>query len=131
LWWISGFFTSSLFVLEIAATFSYPECSIQITAFANITRTGDVLNMTTNFDPKNPALGGIRLVLGGNVFGWTADRDTSFAILDAFFDGGGRMVDTADVYSAWVPGHKGGESETVLGHWMAARGTRAAMRIAT
>lgn len=87
--------------------------------------------MTTNFALNNPALGGIRLVLGGNVFGWTADRDTSFAILDAFFDGGGRMVDTADVYSAWVPGHKGGESETVLGAWMAARGTRAALRIAT
>ncbi len=87
--------------------------------------------MTTNFDPDNPALGGIPLVLGGNVFGWTADRDTSFAILDAFFDGGGRMIDTADVYSAWVPGHKGGESETVLGAWMAARGNRAEMRIAT
>ena len=87
--------------------------------------------MTTNFALNNPALGGIALVLGGNVFGWTADRDTSFAILDAFFEGGGRMVDTADVYSAWVPGHKGGESETVLGHWMAARGNRAALRIAT
>jgi aryl-alcohol dehydrogenase-like predicted oxidoreductase len=44
------------------------------------------------------------------VFGWTADRDTSFAVLDAFYEAGGRMIDTADVYSAWVPGHKGGES---------------------
>ena len=82
-------------------------------------------------DWKNPALGGIKLVLGGNVFGWTADQETSFAILDAFFEAGGRMVDTADLYSAWVPGHKGGESETVLGAWMKARGNRTSMRIAT
>lgn len=82
-------------------------------------------------DTRNPALGGIRLVLGGNVFGWTADQDTSFAILDTFFEAGGRMVDTADMYSAWVPGHKGGESETVLGAWMKARGNRNDMRIAT
>jgi aryl-alcohol dehydrogenase-like predicted oxidoreductase len=82
-------------------------------------------------DTRNPALGGIRLVLGGNVFGWTADHDTSFAILDTFFEAGGRMVDTADMYSAWVPGHKGGESETVLGAWMKARGNRKEMRIAT
>ncbi len=87
--------------------------------------------MAANFDTNNPALGGIRLVLGGNVFGWTANADTSFAILDAFYEAGGRMVDTADVYSAWVPGHKGGESETVLGAWLKARGNRAAMRIAT
>lgn len=58
------------------------------------------------------------LVLGGNVFGWTADEGTSFAILDAFVDSGGTMIDTADVYSAWVPGHKGGESETVIGRWL-------------
>jgi aryl-alcohol dehydrogenase-like predicted oxidoreductase len=82
-------------------------------------------------DMRNPALGGIRLVLGGNVFGWTADQDTSFSILDTFFEAGGRMVDTADMYSAWVPGHKGGESETVLGAWMKARGNRKEMRIAT
>ena len=82
-------------------------------------------------DTLNPALGGIRLVLGGNVFGWTADQDTSFSILDTFFEAGGRMVDTADMYSAWVPGHKGGESETVLGAWMKARGNRKEMRIAT
>jgi aryl-alcohol dehydrogenase-like predicted oxidoreductase len=84
-----------------------------------------------DMDTRNPALGGIRLVLGGNVFGWTADQDTSFAILDTFFEAGGRMVDTADMYSAWVPGHKGGESETVLGAWMTARGNRKEMRIAT
>ena len=80
---------------------------------------------------SNPAIAGIPLVLGGNVFGWTADQDTSFAILDAFFAAGGRMVDTADVYSAWVPGHKGGESETVLGNWLASRGVRAEMRLHT
>ena len=58
------------------------------------------------------------LVLGGNVFGWTADEATSFAILDAFVDAGGTMIDTADVYSAWVPGNSGGESETVIGRWL-------------
>ena len=58
------------------------------------------------------------LALGGNVFGWTADKATSFAILDAFVDAGGTMIDTADVYSAWVPGHSGGESERVIGSWL-------------
>jgi aryl-alcohol dehydrogenase-like predicted oxidoreductase len=58
------------------------------------------------------------LALGGNVFDWTADEQTSFAILDAFVDAGGTMIDTADVYSAWVPGHSGGESERVIGRWL-------------
>jgi aryl-alcohol dehydrogenase-like predicted oxidoreductase len=58
------------------------------------------------------------LALGGNVFGWTADEATSFAILDAFVDAGGTMIDTADVYSAWVPGNQGGESESVIGRWL-------------
>lgn len=58
------------------------------------------------------------LALGGNVFGWTADEATSFRILDAFVDAGGNMIDTADVYSAWVPGNKGGESETTIGKWL-------------
>lgn len=58
------------------------------------------------------------LALGGNVFGWTADEEISFAILDAFVDAGGTMIDTADVYTAWVPGHQGGESETVIGRWL-------------
>ena len=58
------------------------------------------------------------MALGGNVFGWTADEATSFRILDAFVDAGGNMIDTADVYSAWVPGNKGGESETVIGNWL-------------
>lgn len=58
------------------------------------------------------------LALGGNVFGWTADEAVSFAILDAFVDAGGTMIDTADVYSAWIPGNQGGESETVIGRWL-------------
>src|SRR6476661_4076608 len=58
------------------------------------------------------------LALGGNVFGWTADEKASFDVLDAFVDAGGTMIDTADVYSAWVEGHQGGESETVIGRWL-------------
>ncbi|MCK8468305.1 aldo/keto reductase [Microbacterium sp. KSW4-16] len=61
------------------------------------------------------------LSLGGNVFGWTADRDTSFAVLDAFVDGGGDFIDTADSYSSWVAGNEGGESETIVGEWLASR----------
>ncbi|WP_374282885.1 aldo/keto reductase [Novosphingobium sp.] len=80
---------------------------------------------------QNSAIAGIPLVLGGNVFGMTADEDASFAVLDAFYAAGGRMIDTADVYSAWVPGHKGGESETVLGKWFAASGKRADMKLHT
>ena len=79
----------------------------------------------------HPALAGLPLVLGGNVFGWTADRDASFAVLDAFYEAGGRMIDTADVHSAWVEGHKCGESETVLSEWLASRGVRKDMRIHT
>ena len=71
------------------------------------------------------------LVLGGNVFGWTADEKTSFAILDAFVDAGGTMIDTADVYSFWAEGHQGGESETVIGKWLKASGKRAQVQIAT
>lgn len=61
------------------------------------------------------------LSLGGNVFGWTADRDASFAVLDAFVDGGGDFIDTADSYSAWIDGNSGGESETIIGAWLASR----------
>ena len=71
------------------------------------------------------------LILGGNVFGWTADRSASISVLDAFVAGGGRMVDTADAYSSWVPGHSGGESETVIGDWIAQRGRRDDVVIAT
>jgi aryl-alcohol dehydrogenase-like predicted oxidoreductase len=58
------------------------------------------------------------IALGGNVFDWTADEAASFAVLDKFVDSGGTMIDTADVYSAWVPGHKGGESEALIGRWL-------------
>lgn len=72
------------------------------------------------------------LVLGGNVFGWTADRDASFAVLDAFVEAGGTAVDTADAYQVWVEGHSGGESERVIGEWLAARpGMRERVSIAT
>ncbi len=71
------------------------------------------------------------LVLGGNVFGWTADRDASFAVLDAFVAGGGTMIDTADVYSAWVDGHRGGESERMIGEWLTASGKRDSVLLAT
>jgi aryl-alcohol dehydrogenase-like predicted oxidoreductase len=71
------------------------------------------------------------LNLGGNVFGWTADRQASFDILDAFTTGGGNFVDTADGYSAWVPGNTGGESERVIGEWQQLRGNRDEIVIAT
>lgn len=71
------------------------------------------------------------LVLGGNVFGWTADKTASFAVLDAFVAGGGTMIDTADVYSAWAPGHRGGESEAVIGEWLKTSGKRNQIQIAT
>lgn len=71
------------------------------------------------------------LILGGNVFGWTADRAASFAVLDRFVEGGGRMIDTADVYSAWAEGHKGGESESMIGAWLKASGARDRISIAT
>jgi len=69
--------------------------------------------------------------LGGNVFGWTADEPTSFKILDAFVDAGLNLIDTADVYSKWVAGHKGGESETIIGNWLANRGGRDKIVLAT
>lgn len=71
------------------------------------------------------------LCLGGNVFGWTVDERQSFDVLDHYLAAGGNFIDTADVYSAWVPGHTGGESERIIGRWMAARGVRSRMVIAT
>ena len=71
------------------------------------------------------------LMLGGNVFGWTADEPTSFRILDAFVAAGMDFIDTADTYSTWVPGHKGGESETIIGNWLKSRGQRNKVVIAT
>ncbi|HEX2763876.1 MAG TPA: aldo/keto reductase [Allosphingosinicella sp.] len=77
------------------------------------------------------ALSTPRLVLGGNVFGWTADRAESFRLLDRFADAGGTLVDTADVYSAWAPGHKGGESESLIGEWLKRRGSSQRLAVAT
>jgi aryl-alcohol dehydrogenase-like predicted oxidoreductase len=71
------------------------------------------------------------LVFGGNVFGWTADERTSFSILDAFVDHGLNFIDTADVYSAWVEGHRGGESETIIGKWFRESGKRHQVVLAT
>ena len=79
----------------------------------------------------HPAISGLPLVLGGNVFGWTAKGDDGFAVLDAFYEAGGRMIDTADVYSAWIPGNKGGESEALIGQWLESRGVRKDMLIHT
>jgi aryl-alcohol dehydrogenase-like predicted oxidoreductase len=71
------------------------------------------------------------LALGGNVFGWTADEAASFAVLDAFVGDGFNLIDTADVYSTWVPGHRGGESETMIGRWLAKSGKRNRVVLAT
>jgi aryl-alcohol dehydrogenase-like predicted oxidoreductase len=71
------------------------------------------------------------LMFGGNVFGWTADEKTSFTLLDAFTDAGLNAIDTADVYSTWVPGNKGGESETIIGKWLKQKGNRDKVVIAT
>ncbi|ARQ70020.1 aldo/keto reductase [Streptomyces marincola] len=86
--------------------------------------------MTTN----RHAIGSLHvspLCLGGNVFGWTADEERSFAVLDAYAEAGGNFIDTADGYSAWVEGHEGGESERVIGRWLAARGNRDSVVVAT
>ncbi len=71
------------------------------------------------------------LAFGGNVFGWTVDEVTSFSLLDAWVDAGFNFIDTADVYSSWVPGHSGGESETVIGKWLKQSGRRDRVLIAT
>ncbi len=71
------------------------------------------------------------LMFGGNVFGWTADEGTSFDLLDAFVDRGFDAIDTANVYSVWIPGHAGGESETILGKWFARSGKRDKVTLAT
>jgi aryl-alcohol dehydrogenase-like predicted oxidoreductase len=71
------------------------------------------------------------LAFGGNVFGWTVDEPTAFKLLDGFVDAGFNLIDTADVYSKWVPGNKGGESETIIGHWLKGSGKRKEVIIAT
>jgi len=77
------------------------------------------------------ALEAMPIAFGGNVFGWTVDEPTSFALLDAFVDAGFNLVDTADGYSAWVPGNQGGESETIIGKWLKRSGKRDKVLIAT
>src|SRR5690606_9958648 len=71
------------------------------------------------------------IAFGGNVFGWTLNEQESFRILDAFTDGGFNFIDTADTYSKWVPGNKGGESETIIGNWLKKHGRRDEVIIAT
>ena len=73
----------------------------------------------------------VPLALGGNVFGWTVDEPTSFKLLDAFVEAGFNLVDTADSYSRWVPGNKGGESETIIGKWLKRTGNRQKIILAT
>ena len=73
----------------------------------------------------------VPLMFGGNVFGWTADEPTSFELLDAFVDRGFDFIDTANVYSVWLPGHQGGESETIIGKWFAQSGKRKNVVLAT
>jgi len=87
--------------------------------------------MNSRIQIKNTNLSVSPLCLGGNVFGWSADQDQSFAVLDAFVEAGGNFIDTADVYSAWKEGNQGGESETIIGNWMKARGNRDQLVIAT
>jgi aryl-alcohol dehydrogenase-like predicted oxidoreductase len=93
------------------------------------------MTLTTQLSPARRALGGTLSVspvaLGGNVFGWTADRDASFAILDGYVEAGGNFIDTADVYSAWIPGNSGAESETIIGEWLRSRGRPEDLVIAT
>src|SRR5579859_925026 len=71
------------------------------------------------------------LCLGGNVFGWTAGEEDSFAVLDAYAAAGGNFIDTAESYSAWVPGHRGGESEEIIGRWLRSRGRDGDIVVAT
>ena len=87
--------------------------------------------MSSRINIKKTNLEVYPLCLGANVFGWSADEAESFAVLDAYFEAGGNFIDTADVYSAWKDGNTGGESETIIGKWMKARGNRDQLVIAT
>jgi aryl-alcohol dehydrogenase-like predicted oxidoreductase len=87
----------------------------------------DVTEQATTMQLRTLGTTGLRIapiVFGGNVFGWTADEARSFELLDAFVDAGFNAIDTADVYSRWVPGHAGGESETIIGRWLKGRPSR-------
>ncbi|MEO5734949.1 MAG: aldo/keto reductase [Rubrivivax sp.] len=91
-------------------------------------------NDTTDLPMRALGRSGLRtapLTLGSNVFGWTADEAASFAVLDAFVDGGFNLIDTADMYSRWAPGHSGGESEATIGRWLKQSGKRDRVLIAT
>jgi aryl-alcohol dehydrogenase-like predicted oxidoreductase len=90
-----------------------------------------MLHMTSLRKLGSSGLEVFPLALGGNVFGWTADQAQSFAVLDAYTAAGGNFVDTADAYSAWVEGNRGGESETIIGKWVKERGNRSDVVIAT
>jgi aryl-alcohol dehydrogenase-like predicted oxidoreductase len=96
--------------------------------FAVRSRAGSVAAVR---DVVGTELSVFELCLGTNVFGWTADERDSFAVLDAYRDAGGNFLDTADSYSSWVDGHEGGEAETVIGRWLASRGCRDELVIAT
>jgi aryl-alcohol dehydrogenase-like predicted oxidoreductase len=97
--------------------------ALSAAAFSDILfAAGKVRMQTRRLGRTNIAIA--PMVLGGNVFGWTADKAASFAVLDRFAAAGFTAVDTADSYSTWVPGHHGGESETIIGEWMKARGNR-------
>jgi len=87
--------------------------------------------MTSHITISGTNLSVFPLCLGGNVFGWSADQEQSFTVLDAYVEAGGNFIDTADVYSAWKEGNQGGESETIIGNWMKARGNRDQLVIAT
>ncbi len=87
--------------------------------------------MSTTRNLGNSSIQISPLALGGNVFGWTIDQSTSFTILDGFVDAGFSFIDTADIYSTWVPGHKGGESESIIGQWLKQTGKRSKVIIAT
>ncbi len=90
------------------------------------------MSITSTFRPvADTGLSIAPLVFGGNVFGWTADRATSFAILDRLLDAGLTTIDTADLYSRWAPGNQGGESETLIGDWMHQRGVRERIQLIT
>lgn len=87
--------------------------------------------MTSRITLANTNLSVFPLCLGTNVFGWSATEEESFEVLDAYYEAGGNFIDTADMYSEWKPGNKGGESETIIGKWMQSRGNRHEMVIAT
>ncbi len=95
------------------------------------TIASDTTTGTGTVQLGDTGIGVFPLCLGGNVFGWTADEQASHAVLDAYLAAGGNLVDTADVYSAWVDGNAGGESETIVGRWLAARGAHGAVHVAT